>query len=602
MCGTFLGWDVAAPAPAQSRPVRNLAATHTSPPQSHGAPQQYGAPHYGGPQQYGAPPTNGVTPHNGYALPAYSIQPQQPASRPAAPLRRDSPSLRVEITEPALNVEPGQSVATTVTIYNQGHQVEELAIRVAGPAAAFSAVDPPTLKIYPATATTCALRFAPPRTQSCPAGTIGYGVEVSSMLNSSVAAGASGTITVGSFTDLTAELSPESTRSRLRSVHHLTLINNGNSVQRVHLAAADRDSALRFDLPQSAIDVPPGRIAVPVAVRGRAALIGAGTRHAFDVAISNTEGSTLTRTAGTRITPAWLPAWLLAALVVLALLAGGVFTLSRLRPAGNTTAPPPPASAAPQPEAPAEPEAGATNPAEPSLPPPPSLTAQGSAPPNGGADGGGAGGGGAAQPQLSIKTAPLAFDVDVSEEGTADWVHWGHRVSDDTAAAKVLNGPAAQECADAKCANRKRGVQQQISTLEVVGGVAANRLRDPQARKFTWNDGAPVLAAAAQGCITVAGVNNGFSVSVSADKTLRTLRLYVSVKQGRAQFSGRLSDNSAKAVTDNSITVAEKNVSKPFVIEIKYRSKGANQTLMLSYLLQTDAGAGNVTLHGATLQ
>jgi hypothetical protein len=574
-CGTFLGWDVAASATTQPQPAANQAVNHVN---HH---YQAAAPHHG---HYA---------NQGYAVP-YAIQAQQPAMRPAARPKRDSPSLRVEIADPALAVEPGQSVATTVTVHNLGHQVEELAISVVGPAAAFSAVDPPTLKIYPATATTCALRFAPPRSPSCPAGTIGYGVQASSRLNSSVAAGESGTIVVGAYNDLTAELAPEATRSRLRSVHHVTLVNNGNSVQRVHLAAADRESALRFELPSSAIDVPPGRIAVPVRVRGRAALIGSGTRHPFDVAVTSVDGATLTRTSGTRITPAWLPAWLLAAVAVLGLLGASMVTLAKLRPASGDAKPPPAAVAPASEEPPADPTGGPADP-PPSEQPIPSVTAGGAPPSSAGAQP-------PASPQLTFAASPLAKDVDLTKEGTAFWVQWGHRTSDDTNPARIVTAPAAEDCNDGKCATRKNDAAAQISTFELVGSTPATRFRDKEARKFSWDDGDPVLNADAQGCITVAGLNNGFTLTVSADNKQRTLRLYVSVKQARAQLNARLSDGSANPVNNTSIVSEDKGVNKIFVIEIKYRSKAANQTLNISYVMQNDSGGGTVGLHAATLK
>jgi hypothetical protein len=257
--------------------------------------------------------------------------PQQPSSAPTARPAKATPSLRVEIADLSLTVEPGESIATTLTVQHLGQRVEEVAIDVVGAVASFSTVDPPTLKIYPGTTTTCTLRVSPPRTSTCPAGHLGYAVRVRSRLHDRVAASAGANMTIGTYTDLTAELVPPAARKRLRSVHHLTLTNNGNGVQRVHVTAVDRAHGLRFDLPSSAIDLPPGRITVPVGVRARPALTGSGALQPFEVAVSSAEGATLVHTAATRTTPPWLPSWLFAALTVLALV-GGVVGLSKLIP------------------------------------------------------------------------------------------------------------------------------------------------------------------------------------------------------------------------------------------------------------------------------
>jgi murein DD-endopeptidase MepM/ murein hydrolase activator NlpD len=279
------------------------------------------------------------------------------------------PSLRVEVADPVLAVEPGRTAATTVTVRNLGRRVEQVAVGVVGLPGRFAAVDPPALTVHPGTAATCAVRFSPPRSPACPAGHLGYGVRAGSGPDTQVAAGA--TVVVAAYTDLTVELAPQATRTRLRGVQYLTLTNNGNTVQRVHLSAADPEHALRFELDRSPLDLPPGRFAVPVAVRARPAVAGPAVRRTFDVAVSDAGGAVLARATGTRITPAWLPPWLLVALAILAslaLLGSGVNAVLRPAssdapaPAGGPAAPgagPAPGAKAPGAKAPARPASGA---------------------------------------------------------------------------------------------------------------------------------------------------------------------------------------------------------------------------------------------------
>jgi hypothetical protein len=75
---------------------------------------------------------------------------QQPGARALAPPDRSAPQLRVEIADRTATVDPGASCAVTVTVHNLGHQVEELAVSVAG-LAKLHPDDAPIRRVYAAT-------------------------------------------------------------------------------------------------------------------------------------------------------------------------------------------------------------------------------------------------------------------------------------------------------------------------------------------------------------------------------------------------------------------------------------------------------------------
>ncbi len=99
--------------------------------------------------------------------------------------------------------------------------------------------------------------------------------------------------------------------------------------------------------------------------------------------------------------------------------------------------------------------------------------------------------------------------VDVSTEGTADWIEWGD--------------------ASATNANRKANVSPQISAFSSVGS-GVDGQSGGGGSVVTWSDGTPALNGTnnRQG-VFVPGAGNGFRLTLPADPISRTLRLYVNV-------------------------------------------------------------------------
>jgi hypothetical protein len=96
--------------------------------------------------------------------------------------------------------------------------------------------------------------------------------------------------------------------------------------------------------------------------------------------------------------------------------------------------------------------------------------------------------------------------ADISAEGTSDWVHWG--LSSSTSL------------------DRKNGVTAQISYVKL-GNQGQFRLTDATFSQ-KWTGGTPTASSAGTktGIYTL-DTNNGFQITVPADTTPQTLRLYV---------------------------------------------------------------------------
>jgi hypothetical protein len=171
--------------------------------------------------------------------------------------------------------------------------------------------------------------------------------------------------------------------------------------------------------------------------------------------------------------------------------------------------------------------------------------------------------------------------ANLTAEGTIDWAHWG------------LN--------TATTFNHKRAVPQQISNFTKIGTGGVNRyLGDPNG--YSWTDGAPNLTATnSPNGVWRSGVGNGFQISMPADTTDKTLKLYVGVSSAQGRLEVTLSDGSASPyinILDD--VVASGNTLA--VYTINFRAASAGQTLVVRWTVLTSSSpTGNVTLQAATL-
>ncbi|MEQ1762822.1 MAG: peptidoglycan DD-metalloendopeptidase family protein [Pyrinomonadaceae bacterium] len=173
-----------------------------------------------------------------------------------------------------------------------------------------------------------------------------------------------------------------------------------------------------------------------------------------------------------------------------------------------------------------------------------------------------------------------AVPTNLSTEGSADWAHWGL-----TAASGF---------------NHKVTATQQISDYSVIGTGSIQRYTN-NTNSYSWSGGTPTSAAnnTTTG-VYVIGLNNGFQLTVPADTTQRTLKVYVGLWAAGGKLEASLSDNSSPAYTDTSLINTSDTANGIYTLNYQAASNG--QTLTVKWTVDSIANAwSNVTLQAATL-
>jgi serine/threonine protein kinase len=177
---------------------------------------------------------------------------------------------------------------------------------------------------------------------------------------------------------------------------------------------------------------------------------------------------------------------------------------------------------------------------------------------------------------------PTRNVYNLTNEGTLDWIHWG------------LNSP--------QDVNHKLDVQQQISSFTLIGNGTVQR-DNSYAKAYTWSDGTPVMIAPPQqrSGVYVRGIGNGFTFTVVASTTPRTLRVYVGAAHAEGNFSATINGYS---FTDTSLdTRNAPYVENNRIYTLTFSSNVPDQVLTVKYTVQaSDASNGYVMLEAATLQ
>jgi hypothetical protein len=172
----------------------------------------------------------------------------------------------------------------------------------------------------------------------------------------------------------------------------------------------------------------------------------------------------------------------------------------------------------------------------------------------------------------SVTTSSTA--VNLTTEGTRDWIHWG-----DTAV------------------NRKAGVTAQLSTYTTIGTAPVTISTD--LRPVSWTDGTPTATASSNmNDVFVYGIGNGFSLTAPADTTSRKLVVHVSGWNGAGTLAAHLSDGSAADYTN---TAAGSSGQYDGNYTLTYNAGSPGQTLTVTWTL-TAGTTGHVSVQAAALQ
>lgn len=170
--------------------------------------------------------------------------------------------------------------------------------------------------------------------------------------------------------------------------------------------------------------------------------------------------------------------------------------------------------------------------------------------------------------------------VDLSSEGLLDWAHWG--------------------LAKANSFNHKGGVAPRISNFTPVGSAGA--LQCTTSGSYSWYDGTPTSSnSGTNTCVYSIGLQNGFQITVPADTTSHTLKLYVGVSSAGGRLEASLSDGSAAPFIDTSLVNPSRQSTRVYILNYSAASPG--QTLTVRWTVNAAYGNWpNVTLQAATLQ
>jgi hypothetical protein len=199
------------------------------------------------------------------------------------------------LSSSTLDVQPGQTASVQLTVRNSGTAVDSFTVEVLASAAAWTIVSPPSLSLFPAAEGTVTITFAPPRSPAVAAGENPFAVRVTSAEDPGGGAVEEGTVTIGAFSDVSAELTPSSLRGWRTTVAELAVDNRSNVSYRAELSGGDQEMALDLRFRPPIVDAVPGQVGVvKVAVRPRRRLWrGAPVTRPFEVVLREDQAASM---------------------------------------------------------------------------------------------------------------------------------------------------------------------------------------------------------------------------------------------------------------------------------------------------------------------
>jgi hypothetical protein len=174
----------------------------------------------------------------------------------------------------------------------------------------------------------------------------------------------------------------------------------------------------------------------------------------------------------------------------------------------------------------------------------------------------------------SVTTASTA--VNLTTEGTADWIHWGTGGVD-----------------------RKAAGGSQISNVAVVGtGPFLTYTDDP--RLISWTGGTPTATSTNNPSgFYILGIGNGLTFTAPADTSVRTLIVHVGGFHSGGILTAHLSDGSAADYTNTS-SILNARYDRNYTLT--YRASGPGQTLRVTWTMVSGNGNNrNVNISAAAL-
>ena len=172
----------------------------------------------------------------------------RPVAAPPPPQvdHRPGPLGALRLVDEAPHAVPGHETVCMCQVRNLQTVIDELHVDVGGPAAAFGAVDPASVVLFPDDVGELQIRFTPP--VNLTAEGVPFWVRVVSSVDPTSWAAQEGTLWIAQVPAVAGWLKPATVADRRGGRHELVLRNVGNAPTIVDVAAADPDGVLRFEI------------------------------------------------------------------------------------------------------------------------------------------------------------------------------------------------------------------------------------------------------------------------------------------------------------------------------------------------------------------
>ncbi|MER7577516.1 hypothetical protein [Streptomyces sp. NPDC126514] len=241
----------------------------------------------------------------------------------------------LSMTSAEVQVSPGGEAVCSVEIRNVGFVVDQFSIELIGDFTEWADVEPKLVNLLPDSEVTARVTFKPPETSAVLAGEKPFAVRVTSREDPESSVVEEGTVTVDSFTKISAEFVPKGSRGSCKGRHRLVIDNEGNIATRVDIMILDPEHHLDFSIKQPWVVTEPGTATlIPVKVIPKKRFLkGPPKTHPFQASVSGKSFDTVTADA-VMVQEQRFPKWLPTALVMLVALAilFAILWLTVLRP------------------------------------------------------------------------------------------------------------------------------------------------------------------------------------------------------------------------------------------------------------------------------
>ena len=238
--------------------------------------------------------------------------------------------MEVNLSERSLRTNPGDTVETSVEIYNNGAGPDTYTVNLEGLAPSWYELSTVSASLFPGDSSSSALSILPPRNSSSMARTYSFQVVVSSQLAPAGVARQSGYLTLEPFHSFGAELTLVTERKNSSS-YLLKLRNDSNIPLTAQLSGRDPRSSLVFRFDQAELTIGPGEIqeiGLTVAPRRRPLLGSPKERNFLVKATIPLPGAVPALMLGAANIYPWIPLWVfwlfLLVIAIVAVVAGVV--------------------------------------------------------------------------------------------------------------------------------------------------------------------------------------------------------------------------------------------------------------------------------------